>query len=171
MTSKLLQWFETHELKVSVSTLYYRNLDMVRKDLIASKVALPPNNEIVICSFFDDNNFLLVGDRYLVWHSDTDGGSVPLQNVEMFHRKGDLGDDRYAERKTRLYHDGTVKELEEIAPNTKLPSYFVCDASPMVFIKESGGRYYDFKVEPGRQIDTIWMGIFSGKRFLACEQQ
>ncbi|MBK9620633.1 MAG: hypothetical protein IPO31_15790 [Candidatus Obscuribacter sp.] len=169
---KLQYWFETHGLKVTDRTLYYHDLDKGRKDTIASKVALPPNNEIVLCSFFDDNNFLLVGDRYLAWHSDTDGGSVPLQNVDIFHRQGDVADDRFPDKiQSRSYHDGRVMYDSEIAQDSPHPQLNLWHGSPLVFIRNTSGDYYDFKVEPGRQVDTIWIGILSGKCFLASEQQ
>ena len=163
----LQYWFETHGLKVTERTLYYRNLDMGRKDLIASKVALPPNNEIVLCSFFDDNNFLLVGDRYLVWHSDTEGGSVPLQNVDIFHRQGDVPDDRFPDKiQSRSYHDGRVMYDNDIARDSPHPQLNLWHNSPLVFIRDTSGNYYDFKVEPGRQVDTICVGIGRAKGFL-----
>lgn len=168
MTWQLQIWFETHGLQITENTLYYRDLDKRRKELIESKLNLPPDNLIVVCSFFNEDNFLLVGDKYLTWHSDNDFGCIPLRDVLRFHRQGDFSDDRY-EKRLRCYHDGKIKNIEDVDPQSTIPNYFLCDGSPLVFIKASGDRYYDFKVEPGRHIDTIYVGIENAKKHLRAE--
>lgn len=168
MTNKLTTWFETHSFCPTENTLFYRDLDDTRRRSVSEKLTNPPDNELIVCSFFDANNFLLVGDKFALWNSDTDKGILPLPEIDILHRKGDPLDFRYTGHNMRYYHDGKVIEKPEALAiiESKGVVYFLRHKSPHVFIRDIKKNYFDFKMEPGVHVDTIAMGIFRGKQFL-----
>lgn len=172
-SSKLHHWFETHTTGViTENTLFYKDLDQRRKDLIDQKVSNPTENELIICSFYDDNNFIVIGDKYLAWHSDNAKGTFALQKVAWFQRTGEIIDDRYPDRELRFFRDGKVLTREEAISESEKPGgpiKFLRLSSPLVFIKDTDGNYFEFKVEPGHHIDTFYVGINKGKKFLEPE--
>lgn len=168
MANKLTTWFETHSFGPTENTLFYRDLDDAPRRSVSEKLTNPPGNELIVCSFFDANNFLLVGDKYVLWHSDTDKGLIPLPEIDILHRKGDPLDFRYTGHNMRYYHEGRVIERAEAMAITESKGvvHFLRHKSPHVFIRDIKKNHFDFKKEPGVHVDTIAAGIYKGRRFL-----
>ncbi len=145
MTNKLTNWFETHSFVPTKDTVFCRDLDDLRRQQVAERFTNPPDNELVVCSFFDANNFLLVGDKYILWHSDSNKGIIPLADIDLFHRKGDPLDSRYTGYDMLYYHDGEVIEKAAAMDVTasKGEVYLLRHKSPHVFIRDVMKNYFD----------------------------
>lgn len=167
MTNKLTTWFETHSFIPTENTLFYRDLEDSRRRNVSDRLTNPLDNQLVVCSFFDVNNFLLVGDKFILWHSERDKGIIPLQEIDIFHRKGDPMDFRYSSNTLRYFYDGKVIEKSEAMAITESKGtvYLLRHTSPHVFIRDVKKNYFDFKIEPGVHVDTIAAGIYRARHF------
>lgn len=153
-------WFESHVTETAQTKLFDKLSEEEKVKLLRIlQIEIP--EEIFFCSIYDDEHFVLLTEKRLIWFSDGKSNQILYSDLKQFEREGGLSDPRYKKFQWCYYNQGKaigtnnsddLKGFYSREHNIRL-------SSPLVYIEDKFGNYKSFKMEPGHTIESIIVGV------------